>query len=144
MTIKWSLSSVVIAAGIAVGSFVGTAGPAWADTLEGIYTFNGGGITRTWNITSCGNGCANVDAPSIPGSPGFSGVAKLGYGGWALTLQEFPGTIACPDGSSAPGNITYRWDPSLNGTANIWSTSGACGVSGTKTYPAFGFSLTKA
>lgn len=146
MTIKWSLGLAVIAAGVAVGvACPASADPnTFPDTLEGAYTYNGGGITRTWTFTPCGSGCANVDAPSIPGSPGFSGTARLGYGGYALTLVDFPGTIACPDGSSAPGNITYRWRPSFSGQADVWSTSGACGVPGTKTYPSFGFTLTKA
>src|ERR1700676_1677700 len=121
MTISRGLSSAVIFAGVAAG----LAGPAWADpatpAIEGNYAYTGAGITRPWNATSCGVGCTHIEAPPVPGKAGFNGDALLAYGGWALTLVSMPDTVVCRDGSSAPGNITYRWNwdaGTLSGWAN--------------------------
>src|ERR1700730_3998149 len=142
MTITRGLTSAVIFAGVAVG----LAGPAWADPAPpgifegGNYTYTGAGITRPWIATSCGTGCTHIEAPPVLDQAGFSGDAQLEYGGWTLTRLNVPDAVSCKDGSRAPGNITYRWNP---GWADTWTAVGFCGDLPRTEYQSFPFTLTK-
>ena len=143
---KQALRAAVICAAIAVAS----AGPAWADdpptddiyVLEGEYTYSDANTTRSWHATPCGSCCADIEAPPVGGMPGFSGQAQ-NFRGWTLTLENVPDLVACRDGSSAAGNINYRWRPGeTNGSGSTWTTVQTCGEP-PKAYETFDFTLTK-
>ena len=146
MTITRKLSSVMFA-GIAA---VALAGPADADSpvFEGVYTYHGEGIERTWTATSCGlaYACSHIDAPPSGGEPGFGGDANIAGNtpNWILTVYNLPNAVVCADGSRAPGNVKYTWsfDPPFSGQTMTWTTVGVCGDP-PKVYQESGFTLTK-
>jgi hypothetical protein len=141
MTVSRWLSSAVIFAGVSVGlARPASADPAPPGGFDGTYTYTGAGITQTWIATSCGTGCTHIEASPVADQAGFSGDAKMGYGGWELTRLNVPDAVLCKDGSLAPGNITYRWNP---GWADTWTSVGVCGDPPRTMYQQFPFILTK-
>lgn len=90
---------------------VGTAGAEMTlQTFQGTFTVSDSvGSNRTWNVTSCGNGCSDVTVPPAEGKVGFSGHAA-NFRGWYATFVDVPEAVLCADGSLATATLNYRWD----------------------------------
>ena len=136
-------SRAVFSAVVLVTAAIGSAGPAYAepDDLDGTYTYSDGVSTQQWVATPCGNACINITASPAAGKPGFSGQATM-FRGWTLTVEGLPDVVKCPDGSTAPGGINFRWYDDLTGSGHTSSTTEACGQP-PQAYDTFNFTLTK-
>ena len=129
MTVSRRIATVVMLAGLAVGS-VGTASAA--PTMDGHYlatvTSASGEITTSdWYFTPCGEGCAAV--ASSPGGPAF-GTARMADGQWSLVWHS---DAFCPGGSRVPGvYVSYAtWDSeTLAGKDDSGIDTPICGSGG--------------
>jgi hypothetical protein len=119
---------VMTAAVAAVGTAIGLAGPAWADEqLNGDYAYTNGATTNTWSITTqCS--AEGLCAGTVSGSTGLLVQIKKPVGGpWTVVRHDVTNGWTCPDGSSAPGDLTYAFDPAtLTGFLTATSKPGAC------------------
>ena len=135
-----ALYSVVTLATAAAG-FAGLAQADAPDALDGTYIYSDGNSTQQWVATSCGDACINIVASPGAGKPGFSGQAT-NFRGWVLTVEGVPDVVKCPDGSTAPGGMNFRWSAQLTGYGNTFSSTEACGKP-PQPYDQFNFTLTK-
>jgi hypothetical protein len=133
MAITRGFAATVILAGLAVG----TASAAWAETtMSGHYIetetdpstgqpiiIGGQPVTNDWNVTPCGDGCANVNFTVGPPSQ-----AHLVNGQW--TMDTTATTVECADATRVDKAFTthFTWDPNtLAGTSQNNYTKAACG-----------------
>jgi hypothetical protein len=132
--------SAVALATAAVG-FAGSAQADAPDALDGTYIYSDGKSTQQWVATPCEPYCINIVASPGEGKPGFSGQAT-NFRGWVLTVQNVPDVVKCPDGTTAPGSMTFRWSAELTGYGSTSPSPEACG-SAPPPYETFNFTLTK-
>ncbi|OBH15166.1 hypothetical protein [Mycolicibacter sinensis] len=124
----------LIACVVAMAASGGLAAEAGADddaapegTLEGIYTYNGAGITATWKIyplcvPTVGDGRVPLHLAvgcklqvESDGPPGQAGAYRLSNGLWSYHTPLLAGK-KCPDGKTAASEEMYQFDTSLRGT----------------------------
>ncbi|AMO59139.1 putative secreted protein [Mycolicibacterium phlei] len=106
-----------------------TAAPATAQgRLDGAFTFVNGPTTNQWYITSQCNP-EGVCAGTVTTSTGvIAHIGRTADGPWTVSRHDVPNGWICPDGSTAPGDQTYTFDPvTLAGTLSATSRPGACG-----------------
>jgi hypothetical protein len=131
----------IAAAVILAGAAVGFASPAWADDMNGTYTWqdSNGDPPHTWIVTPCGPGCAHL----FDSTSGHVHYAYLDGGQWSYSWIA-PDAVKCRAGGNGPGTYTNTWDAAtLNGTNTSTSPIGSCGDTAPKTYVNLSFTLTK-
>jgi hypothetical protein len=141
------IARVLIAAIVAGGVAVGTAGHASARPVEepmyGIYTYHQDGAPdETWTIyatcviAGCDLHMSSIVSRSLgPDSdmPGYGGDAKKVNGLWTWPVTKDKG-VKCSDGSWAPVNYSYAWDQAtLAGTLTVLTPNGTCGTNASLT-----------
>jgi hypothetical protein len=112
-----------------VGVVTAAAGPAAAQgRLDGNFTFVNGPTTNRWYITTQCNP-EGVCAGTISTSTGLiAHISRTADGPWTVARHDVANGWICPDGSTAPGDQTYTFDPViLAGTFSATSRPGACG-----------------
>jgi hypothetical protein len=133
---------------IAVGATIGSAGVAWADgptraypgDLSGVYTYqSSNGRVNTWNVTSCGPGCADVTITPVSDTrvAPHSGRATLNNGRWTMTVQSAQAVRCKPpnDNTTLPGTAAFSFDnATLSGYAVNTQTVPGCGDPAGATY----------
>ncbi|MDA4086805.1 hypothetical protein MHAS_03955 [Mycolicibacterium hassiacum DSM 44199] len=115
--------------GIVLALALGTAAPARADErLDGDYTLVNAPTTTRWSITTQCNAELTC-AGTISTATGLIAQIRRSEGGpWIVQRNDVVNGWTCPDGSTAPGDQTYTFDPAtLAGTFSATSRPGACG-----------------
>ncbi len=122
--------AITRALGVAValaGGAIGLASPAWADGLDGDYTFTNGATTNTWTITTQCNP-EGVCAGTVSGSTGLlAQIRKPADGPWTVERHDVPDAWSCLDVGTGPADQLYSFDPAtLVGTLTVTPESGVC------------------
>lgn len=152
MSFTRSLNIGLCLAGLAVG----LAGPVWAGgpptagpvgDLTGMYTLTyADGDVRTWTISSCGLGCANIAQQPITNQPvtSVNGQARLTGNQWTMVINRPDGVQCHADGTTHQGISTWTWDgTTLVGTLTTLRDVHACGDVAGSTTSAEAFALMK-
>ena len=111
------------------GTFTAVSDGQWAQTNDSYH--DEPTVTDTWTVTSS---CTDyLDCTGrVTSSQGWTADTRCGDGLWKISRQV-DGWEPCADGTSAPGQQTYRFYPDLTNPANYagWDKtigpSGACG-----------------
>jgi hypothetical protein len=114
---------------VLAGLATGLASPAWAsDRLDGDFHFINGPTTNTWSITTQCNPEVTC-AGTISSSTGLlEQITRVAGGPWTIERTDVPNGRICADGSTAPADLMYSFDPvTLVGAVSFRSKPGVCG-----------------
>jgi hypothetical protein len=119
------------AAAIAVavtGVALGVAAPASAnDRLDGSFRFVNGATTNTWSITTFCNAEITCGGTVSTSTGLVASIKRVAGGPWTIDRHDVPNGFTCPDGSPAPADVLYSFDPAtLVGALSAASKPGAC------------------
>ncbi len=113
---------------VLAGTALVSAGPAWADQqLNGDYTFVDGPTTNAWSITTQCNPQGTCGGTISTSTGLIAAINRTAGGPWTIDREDVVNGWTCPDGSTAPADLSYAFDSAtLLGTLTATSKPGAC------------------